>query len=67
MTTQTTRPMTVRQIVANIAAEFEDGRYRRGADDLPFQVQYRTACDWDQAKRYAGRIREQAAKKGLLA
>jgi hypothetical protein len=56
-TSSTKAPATASQIVSTVAAEFAQGRHRRDAKELPFELQFRLNCSWGRALSYANDIR----------
>lgn len=60
--TKTSKPATVKQIVKTVEAEFAQGRHQIEANDLPFEIHFRTGCSWGRALSYANAIRVKAAR-----
>jgi hypothetical protein len=56
-TNSTKAPATAHQIVSTIAREFAQGKHRRDARELPFELQFRLNCSWVRALSYANDIR----------
>jgi hypothetical protein len=61
-----TKTATVRDIVTTIAREFSEGRHQHDIHDLPWEIQYRTACTWGRALSYANDIRVGKIKTGVV-